>query len=111
MAAISILVVATTSIADGQEKGVSWQSAGDSYSAGEGVDGNHGACAQSDQAYGPASANILRDELGITNTTFTACSGHLIEDYYNGRTNDPLGPDQIGSIVLCLLYTSPSPRD
>lgn len=65
---------------------VSWQSAGDSYSSGEGVFGNKGDCAQSEDAYGPATADLLRSRgWGITNETFTACTGHLVEDYFNSR--------------------------
>ena len=65
---------------------VSWQSAGDSYSSGEGVFGNVGDCAQSQSAYGPLAADALRD-VGweIQSETFTACTGHLVEDYFNRR--------------------------
>lgn len=66
---------------------VSWQSAGDSYSSGEGVPGNEGACAQSQAAFGPAAADILRTRgWRITGETFTACTGHLVEDYFNARS-------------------------
>lgn len=67
---------------------VSWQSAGDSYSSGEGVYGNKGDCAQSDQAYGPLVARTLQEppwNWEMTNETFTACTGHLVEDFFNPR--------------------------
>lgn len=66
---------------------VSWQSAGDSFSSGEGVPGNQGACAQSPAAYGPRAADLLRAAgWQIPNQTFTACTGHLVEDLFNPRT-------------------------
>lgn len=66
---------------------LTWQSAGDSYSSGEGVYGNAGACAQSSLAYGPVAAGRLRTAgWRIDNETFTACTGHLVEDYFNSRT-------------------------
>lgn len=67
---------------------VSWQSAGDSYSSGEGVAKNKGPCAQSEDAYGPVAAQTLVDDdhgWKITNRTFTACTGHLVEDYFHAR--------------------------
>lgn len=65
---------------------VMWQSAGDSYSSGEGVLGNQGACAQSRDAFGPVAADTFRAKWGeISNETFTACTGHLVEDYFNPR--------------------------
>lgn len=66
---------------------VAWQSAGDSYSSGEGVFGNEGACAQSDRAYGPLTADRLRRDRDweLSSETFTACTGHLVEDYFNER--------------------------
>ncbi len=65
---------------------VSWVSAGDSYSSGEGVSGNQGPCAQSDLAYGPAAADLAREAgWNITAEGFTACTGHLIEDLFNER--------------------------
>lgn len=65
---------------------VSWQSAGDSYSSGEGVFRNEGACAQSDLAYGPQTAQRLHQRgWRMSSTTFTACTGHLVEDVFNER--------------------------
>jgi hypothetical protein len=71
---------------EGTPDDVEWQSAGDSYSSGEGILNNSGACAQSDLAYGPQAAERLRAAgWGIDRTTFTACTGHLVEDYFNVR--------------------------
>lgn len=91
-------------------QGVSWQSAGDSYSSGEGVYGNEGDCAQSDQAYGPATVKALRERWQIDNETFTACTGHLVEDYFHARSNggrslwqwgtDQGGPDRVDVITM-----------
>ncbi len=64
---------------------VSWQSAGDSYSSGEGVFGNVGDCAQSQLSYGPLAAAKLRNRWTIEPETFTACTSHLVEDYFNPR--------------------------
>lgn len=65
---------------------VSWVSAGDSYSSGEGVSGNQGDCAQSDLAYGPAAADLARAAgWQIGTEAFTACTGHLAEDLFNQR--------------------------
>lgn len=65
---------------------ISWQSAGDSYSSGEGIVGNQGDCAQSELAYGPLSALQLQAEGWVLESnTFTACTGHLVEDYFNAR--------------------------
>ena len=62
---------------------VSWLSTGDSYSSGEGVFGNEGACAQSESAWGPAAAGLTGWE--VTPKGFTACTGHLVEDFFNPR--------------------------
>lgn len=64
---------------------VSWQSAGDSYSSGEGVFGNVGDCAQSDLAYGPVAVERLGETGWDISSTFTACTSHLVEDYFNPR--------------------------
>lgn len=71
---------------DGPQQ-ISWQSAGDSYSSGEGVYGNKGDCAQSQNAYGPKAAKAMAEQQswGIDNETFTACTGHLIEDFFHPR--------------------------
>lgn len=65
---------------------LSWQSAGDSYASGEGVSGNVGSCAQSQDAYGPVAGARLADAgWPLSSRTFTACTGHLAEDYFNAR--------------------------
>lgn len=60
-----------------------WQSAGDSFSSGEGVDGNTGPCSQSNNAYGPLSAAAIAGRGWDIQTTFTACTGHLVENYFS----------------------------
>lgn len=97
IASVLVSVVATTAVtparasgADGAPTRVTWQSTGDSFASGEGVLGNTGACAQSPSAYGPRGARLLRDagwEIAIE--TFTACTGHLVEDVFNRRTATP----------------------
>lgn len=68
---------------------VSWVSAGDSYSSGEGVSGNQGACAQSRLAYGPLAGQLARRAgWDIAAEAFTACAGHLIEDLFNQRPDN-----------------------
>ena len=68
---------------------ISWQSAGDSYSAGEGLpgrvtEGDYGVCARSeDYAYGPQAVELLKLEWNINNVTFTACSGAVSEQMFN----------------------------
>ncbi len=65
---------------------LSWHNAGDSYSSGEGVSGNQGACAQSQDAYGPKAVSLLEGEKWkIAPVAFTACTGHLAEDFRNRR--------------------------
>ena len=66
---------------------VTWVSGGDSYSSGEGVSGNVGACAQSNVAYGPKAANALATQQSwkFASNVFTACTGHLVEDEFNTR--------------------------
>lgn len=69
-----------------------WLSTGDSYSSGEGVYGNDGACAHSPDAWGPAAARTLRSESWqIAGEAFSACSGHLVEDFYNRRNETGKG--------------------
>lgn len=91
--------------------GVSWQSAGDSYSSGEGVLGNEGDCAQSQAAYGPTAADLLRTRgWQISGETFTACTGHLVEDYFNARSGssqslwdwgrEQSGPERVDVITM-----------
>lgn len=71
---------------------LSWHNAGDSYSSGEGVSGNEGDCAQSNDAYGPKAVTLLgqqgwEPEVGA----FTACTGHLVEDFLNRRPDSAKG--------------------
>lgn len=71
---------------------VSWVSTGDSYSSGEGVENNEGACAQSQRAYGPEAADLARQAgWDITAEAFTACTGHLVEDLFNRRPGSDNG--------------------
>lgn len=72
------------------EDPISWLSTGDSFSSGEGVLGNKGACAQSQNAWGPRAARTLRDDQDwpVEDIAFTACTGHLAEDFYNRRHPD-----------------------
>ncbi len=71
--------------ADDDYQPINWQSSGDSYSSGEGVFGNVGECAQSDQAYGPRAASALAQEWAFDSITFTACTGHVTEDFFIAR--------------------------
>lgn len=82
---------------------VSWVSTGDSYSSGEGVAGNQGACAQSRLAYGPLAGQLARRAgWDIAAEAFTACTGRLVEDLFNehpGSQNHSLwdwGLTQVG---------------
>ena len=66
---------------------ISWQSTGDSYASGTGIDDAQGACLHSQNAYGPAAARIVKATGWRTSSeTFTACHGHLTEDLFNPRT-------------------------
>lgn len=97
--AIAAATVVSTAYAEAQgdgepATGVHWQSAGDSYSSGEGVPGNTGGCAQSAKAYGPSAARIQREQHDweMASETFTACTGHLVEDFFNPRPGE-MNPD------------------
>ena len=71
---------------------LSWHNAGDSYASGEGVSGNVGSCAQSNKAFGPVSAEIVaRKGWAVTPQVFTACTGHLVEDFLNVRPGSDKG--------------------
>jgi len=95
---------------EGEHEPISWQSAGDSYSSGEGVFGNIGDCAQSDQAYGPRAATTLAEEWTFGSVTFTACTGHVMEDFFVARgdkgslwdwaLNKQNGPERVDIISL-----------
>ncbi|HDH27129.1 MAG TPA: hypothetical protein ENH00_13210 [Actinobacteria bacterium] len=68
---------------------LSWVSTGDSYSSGEGVYGNEGPCAKSDNAYGPAAVRLLENRgWTVEPYAFTACTGSLVEDQfvYGGKS-------------------------
>src|SRR5690554_3724830 len=63
---------------------VSWLSTGDSYSSGEGVFGNRGDCARSNDAWGRVAVSELRESgWFIPQVGFTACTGHMVEDFFN----------------------------
>lgn len=86
--ALVAVLVSQVPASDAQElPTLRWLSTGDSYSSGEGVRGNVGACAQSrEQAWGPRAADILEGaEFGwrIDDVVFTACTGHMAEDLFN----------------------------
>ena len=108
-AAIAVSASSATAQQSSPPTGVSWQSAGDSYSSGEGVFGNRGACAQSEDAYGPRTADALASAgWEITNLTFTACTGHLAGDYFVARDGSSLwnwsleqgGPPRVDVITM-----------
>ncbi len=74
---------------------VSWLATGDSYSSGEGIAGTgigDDVCARSDLAYGPNAAGLLEQQRGwsIDPLVFSACTGALASDMFNGRTRDSL---------------------
>lgn len=89
---------------------ISWQSAGDSFSSGEGVFGNEGPCAQSPEAFGPAAAQTLKGRgWKFSSNTFTACTGHLAEQYLASVDGKPSlwdwgkeqnGPDRVDVITM-----------
>jgi hypothetical protein len=71
---------------------VSWASTGDSYSSGHGIPRASGGCYQSDQSWGPQAAKTLtEDGWRIPKVVFSACSGHLIGDFYNRRSEKEAG--------------------
>lgn len=90
---VAILVPQPATLASAQStpsEPISWLSTGDSFSSGEGVLGNEGACAQSQDAWGPRAARALRDDEGwpVEEIAFSACTGHMAEDFYNRRHPD-----------------------
>jgi hypothetical protein len=89
----ALIALADTSIARAPQT-FSWHSSGDSYSSGEGVRGNLGWCAHSEDSYGPSAARQI-SHLGYTVTpnVFTACTGHLVEDFLNRN------PSEKGTLV------------
>ncbi len=65
---------------------ITWWSAGDSYSSGEGI-GDEGIkafnnCQQSRNAYGPSAAQILKNENWSISVQFTACTGAIAENLF-----------------------------
>ena len=102
---------ATGQAAEEFPSGVTWQSAGDSYASGEGVFGNRGDCAQHDEAFGPAAARQLSTRgWEIVGTTFTACTGARVEDFFHRRSGDKAslwgwslqqgGPDRVDVLTF-----------
>ncbi len=98
-AGLSVWSLAVVSMAGGSSQPpnpdgpVSWLSTGDSYSSGEGIDDTGTGtnyCAQSRLAYGPLAADLLRSqrEWEISPEAFTACTGHVIADFYTRRDPD-----------------------
>lgn len=92
---------------------VDWQSSGDSFSSGEGVDYNEGPCAQAQNAYGRQAAQTMNSKGWTLRTnTFTACTGHLVEDMFNPRSDsegkaslwqwgkDQGGPDRVDVLTM-----------
>lgn len=82
------------------ESTITWLATGDSYSSGEGIAGTGTAeddfCAQSDDAYGPKAAQILRDsrDWQIDEVVFNACTGAVVENFYHGWERIPFGASQ-----------------
>ena len=112
-AAASATVAAGAQSGSAPHGSISWQSAGDSYSAGQGLREREGACARSPLAYGPTAANLLRDRgWDIGPVTFTACSGAVTEQYFN-NWSVPWGPSVPETIAICgghLLCITALPR-
>lgn len=114
----SVLVVGVTAVgaqeapppAEPPSGVVTWQSAGDSYSSGEGVFGNVGDCAQSESAYGPQAVLGMEARRWSIDATFTACTGHLVADYFVPRSDDKValwdwgrqqgGPERVDVITM-----------
>lgn len=75
------------------DRAVTWLSAGDSYSAGEGIgdDVVDERCARSTRAYGPVAAELLRDQRGweISPDPFVACTGDVVSDFFHARSDRP----------------------
>ncbi|MDE0368721.1 MAG: GDSL-type esterase/lipase family protein, partial [bacterium] len=88
-------------LATNDSKTVSWQSAGDSYSAGQGLRDREGICARSPRAYGPTAADLLGDRGWVVSSeTYVACSGAVIEQYFNGW-EVPWGPSYFERVGIC----------
>lgn len=79
-------------------RGIVWLSAGDSYSAGEGIGDQvvDEACARSRKAYGPVAARLLRDQRGwrTSREVFVACTGDVSADFFEPRPADGSPPNR-----------------
>ena len=77
------------------DRTLKWLSAGDSYSAGEGIgDGvvdEDTNCARSTLAYGPVAAELLRSQRKwkISPRPFVACTGDVVSDFFHARPDRP----------------------
>ena len=92
LASVVTLTVRASAQTTGVVDAITWQSAGDSFSSGTGTPGAAGDCRHSADAYGPVAARIVRDSgWQISSETFTACHGHLVEDFFNGRQGSGSG--------------------
>src|SRR5678815_5810562 len=58
---------------------------------------------------GDAAAVIAKDKSGIIQAAFLF--GWALGGGFFGRLGDVLGRSRALSLIICLLYTSPSPRD
>lgn len=65
---------------------VIWYATGDSYSSGQGAQGNTGDCSQTEKAWGPRAARILEGAkepaIRVAKLTFTACTGRVVSDQF-----------------------------
>mgnify|MGYP001151427338 CR=1 FL=1 len=64
---------------------ISWLATGDSFSSGQGVAGNVGACAQAvELAYAPVARSLVEASglFRVDPFIFSACSGYLASDFY-----------------------------
>lgn len=98
---VSSVAGTTSPRADEPRETLSWLATGDSYSAGEGVadpepiptltgglayPGREDGCAQVPAAWGPAAADLLREQFTVEPLVFSACSGSVIKDFYVGSS-------------------------
>lgn len=101
--ASALTATRATALAAAPDRNLSWLSTGDSFSSGEGISAaGVGAdyCAQSLLAYGPRARQLLIDQRGwkIPTHPFSACTGHLVGDFYNEHRNDKLQGSGKGSL-------------
>jgi lysophospholipase L1-like esterase len=89
---------AAASAAAAPSRQLVWMSAGDSYSAGEGIGDQvvDEACARSRKAYGPVAARLLRDQRGwrTSREVFVACTGDVSADFFEPRPADGSPPNR-----------------